>query len=243
MLDPLTLAAVLFGGCVTALGAQLYRMFRATPTPLSPPQDRAESVRRVLKHVQRVPVAALREGTAAVVLGTARKIAAIELVVSPITRTACLGFHLEIRHANFSSGVHGRWAMRQLHDRSLGSAFELVDDTGAVVRIDGHGLELAITDGQAQFYPAVPPHLQHLVPPAFHAQPVTIEEGLLQPGTRVLAGGVVTREAIAAQYRDGEAFQLALIASPQFPLVASSDLDLLAASDQPIAAAQLFGRR
>lgn len=74
-----------------------------TVAPSHPPHDRAEAVRRVLKHLQRKTIAELEEGVAAVVVGRVRAIPAIAPIVSPVSGIRCLGYHVDARRLRFDS--------------------------------------------------------------------------------------------------------------------------------------------
>jgi hypothetical protein len=207
----------------------------ALPKPGGPPEDRGEAVRRVLKHLQRKKIADVEEGTAAVIVGTVHAIPGIAPIVSPITSTSCLGYHVDIRSAVFDEFMR----LRQLKDEAACTAFEVRDDTGAI-RVDPKSLELAITDAPAMLrYPAHPSVVLARIPGWAYHLPITIEEGLLQPGMRVLVCGVAARELAPTDYRDGVP-ALLLRASTTFPLVASTDPDLLNPGERPIAPEELY---
>ena len=192
----------------------------------------------MLKHLQRKPIGELEEGGAAVVIGTVREIDGVARISSPVSTTLCIGYHLDIRHALLDDKLR----FVQLHDESRCVAFEVVDDTG-MVRVDPDGLQLAITDSATvRRNPPHPPVLGMRLPPRFRGSPITIEEGLLMPGTRVLVCGVAARDPQATDYRDGKTV-LVLRASATFPLVASSDADLFRQSDRPIAPEELHRSR
>ncbi len=208
------------------------------PLPGEPPADRGEAVRRVLKHLQRKSIGELTEGNAGVVVGTVHALEGVEWLVAPISATPCLGYHLDIRRAwlDVNSPV-----LRQLHDEARCVRFEVRDETGSVL-VDPEGLELAITDGPiGRWDPPLPPEVHSRVPPLYATSPVTVEEGLLLPGARILVCGVVARDAIASDYRDGKT-HLVLRASATFPLVASTDADLLTQGERPIAPEELHRR-
>lgn len=169
-------------------------------------------------------------------IGTVVAIDGVQRIAAPISGRDCIGYHLDIRLGVFDD--HMRF--RQLHEEARCTSFRIADETG-VITVDADGLELAITDTPATLWP--PPH-----PPALTRRigyvvrvPITIEEGMLQPGMRVLVCGVVSRELAASDYRDGTP-QLVLRASATFPLVASTDGDLFAESQRPIAPEELHRR-
>lgn len=207
------------------------------PAAGPPPEDRGEAVRRVLKHLQRKTIAEIREGDAAVIIGTVHSLDGVATIESPIGGHACLGYHVDIRSAVFDQYMR----LRQLHDEARGTLIEVRDATGSVL-VDPQGLELAITDQRAQMrHPPHPPQIVRRIPTWAHHLPVTVEEGLLQPGARILVCGVVARELAATDYRDGE-HRLVLRASATFPLVASTDRDLFDPGDRPIAPEELRRR-
>lgn len=210
---------------------------RALPAPGPPPEDRAEAVRRVLKHLQRKTIAELEEGSAAVIIGTVKAITGIATLRSPLTGTECLGFHVDVRRAYLDETLR----FRQLYELARIVEIEIEDSTGSV-RVSAEGLELAITNGSiAQWHPPLPASLFPLVPPPFRHESVSVEEGLLHPGATLLVCGVAVRELGATDYRDG-ASALVLRATATFPLVASTDPDLLLPSDRPIAPEELHRR-
>jgi hypothetical protein len=202
------------------------------PAPAGQPQDRAEAVRRVLKHLQRKTIAELTEGGAAVVEGTVRATSA-QALVSPYAGRLCVGYHLDVRLAWMDN-----FKFRQLYEEARCGDFEIEDATGRI-RVSGAGLELAITDGAFVFVDQRPPQLASRIQPG---GPLTIEEGVLVPGTRVLVCGVVTSELTATDYRDGQVVYT-LRATPSFLLVASSDRDLFFPGDRPIAPEELHRYR
>lgn len=235
---------VLFGGMVGAGSSALVQAYRRSrpggPLPIAgpAPEDRGEAVRRVLKHLQRRTIAELEEGTAAVVVGTVVAIPGVAALRSPAHDVECLGYHLDIRDSELDASL--RFA--QLHEDARCVAIEVHDETGAI-RVDPRGLELAITD--APIVLRVPPHPPALLlrlPPGAHVRGVTLEEGVLLAGMRILVCGLVARELDASQYRDGQP-TLVLRASATFPLVASCDADLFVATTRPIAPEELRTRR
>ncbi len=210
---------------------------RALPAPGPPPEDRAESVRRVLKHLQRKPIAELEEGSAAVIVGTVKAITGVALLRSPLTGTECLGFHVDVRRALLDDVLR----FPQIYETARIVAIEVEDGTGTV-RVSADGLELAITNGPiSQWEPPHPVSLLPLVPPPFRHHPVTVEEGLLQPGATILVCGVAVRELGATDYRDG-ASHFVMRATATFPLVASTDPDLVHPGERPIAPEELHRR-
>ena len=214
------------------------RTTNALPRAGGPPEDRGEAVRRVLKHLQRKTIAEVNEGTAAVIVGTVHALGGIQPIVSPITNTTCLGYHIDIRSAVFDEHMR----LRQLKDEAACTAFEVRDETGAI-RIDPQGLELAITDAPAILrYPQHRPEIRARIPGWAYHLPITVEEGLLQPGMRVLVCGVAARELAATDYRDGVP-ALLLRASATFPLVASTDADLFHPGERLIAPEELHQAR
>ncbi len=235
MLTLYFIGAVVSAVCVAAVAKR--KQPKGLPAAGPPPEDRGEAVRRVLKHLQRKSIGEIREGEAAVMVGTVLAIDGIQPLAAPISGRPCLGYHLDIRLGILDE----RMRFRQLHEEARCTSFRVVDDTGASITVDADGLELAITDTPATLWP--PPH-----PPALTQRigylvrlPITVEEGLLHPGMRVLVCGVVSRELAASDYRDG-APQLILRASATFPLVASTDADLFAEANRPIAPEELHRR-
>lgn len=237
---------LILGALVGAVGQVVVRhhrklgpeaSLRPLPAPGPAPENRAEAVRRVLKHLQRKTIAELEDGGAAVIVGTVKAMAGVAPLHSPLTGTQCLGFHLDVRHAELDASL--RFA--QLLDLAQIVEIEVTDATGTV-RVSADSLELAITDGPiGRWHPPLPPALWKLVPRQFLHLPVTVEEGLLQPGMTVLVCGVAVRELGVTDYRDG-ASTLVLRATATFPLVASTDPDLLVQGDRPIAAEELHRR-
>lgn len=218
------------------------RLFPSGPAPLpppgGPPENRGEAVRRVLKHLQRKTIAELEDGSAAVIIGTVKAIAGVAPLRSPITGTECLGFHVDVRLAELDQWF--RFA--QLSDVARIVEIEVDDGTGTV-RVSAEGLELAITDAPVHSWsPPLPAAVHALVPFQFANRPVTVEEGLLHPGARILVCGVAVRELGVTDYRDG-ASSLVLRATATFPLVASTDQDLFRPGDRPIAPEELHRRR
>lgn len=228
----------LFGGGLTALAARVFRGKGPRPLPPAggPPEDRGEAVRRILKHLQRRSIAELEDGAACVVIGTVRAIPGVAPLSSPVTGTACLGYHVDVRHAELDPALR----LRQIFEAARCVELELDDGTGTV-RVSGDGLELAITTGPIGRWPALPDVLRPHVAPRWHGQPVTIEEGLLHEGAKLLVCGVAVRELGATDYRDGRS-TIVLRASATFPLVASTDHDLLDPGDRPIAPEELRRR-
>jgi hypothetical protein len=158
--------------------------------------------------------------------------------VAPISKTACIGYHLDIRSAVLDESMR----LRQLRDEAVCTGFEVRDETGAI-RVDARGLELAITDSPASLrHPEHALEVRQRIPGWADGLPLTIEEGLLQPGMRVLVCGVAARELAPTDYRDGVP-ALMLRASATFPLVASTDADLLTPGDRPIAPEELHRAR
>lgn len=226
----------LIGGGVLGYIAKSLRDRPSKTKPLPPaggqPQDRAEAVRRVLKHLERKTIAELTEGTAAVIEGTVRAGSALALV-SPYAGRPCVGYHLDVRRAWMDN-----FTFHQVYEEARCGDFEIEDATG-IIRVSGSGLELAITDGPFVYADPCPPQLRgrvHVV------GPLTIEEGVLVPGDKVLVCGVVMTELAATDYRDGKPVYT-LRATPSFPLVASSDRDLFLPGDRPIAPEELHRRR
>jgi len=232
----LVLWCVLGGAAVLGLGYKLRpRPGRALPKPGPPPENRAESVRRILKHLQRKTIAELAEGTAGVVVGVVRARPDVDPMLAPVSGRPCLGYHLEI----YSTQFDAHWKFRQLCDEAPCVAFEVEDATGRI-GVDAADLELAITDGVGTlYYPPLPPAIGDRVPFAHMA--VTVEEGLLLDGARVLVCGLVARDTSATDYRDGQT-KLMLRASATFPLVASTDPDLMTPGKRPIDPKELYGR-
>lgn len=233
---------IVVGVSSALLTAHLRGAFRRGSTALppagGPPEDRAEAVRRVLKHLQRKTIAEVEEGTAAVIVGTVHEVPGIAPMTSPIANTMCLGYHLEIRSAVFDEHMR----LRQLRDEAACTAFEVRDETGAI-RVDPHALELAITDAPAQLlYPEHPPEIRLRIPGWAYHLPITVEIGHLQAGMRVLVCGVAARELAPTDYRDGVP-ALLLRASATFPLVASTDPDLFRPGERPIAPEELHRAR
>lgn len=229
-----TILVLVSAAAVAVVALRRQRDPNALPAPGGPPEDRGEAVRRVLKHLQRKTIGEVEEGTAAVIVGTVHAIPGIQMLVSPISRASCIGYHVDIRSAVLDDAMR----LRQLKDEAQCTAFEVRDETGAI-RVDPAGLELAITDTPGQLlHPPYAPHiLQRLHASAVHL-PITIEEGLLQPGMKVLVCGVAARELAPTDYRDGVP-ALLLRASATFPLVASTDADLMTPGDRLIAPEEL----
>jgi len=226
-----------FGVSAIAIGGWLGRRNKALPPAGEPPRDRGEAVRRVLKHLQRKTIAELGDGTAAVVMGTVRPLPGVPLLRAPFTGTECVGYHLDIRAARLEYGFH----FPQLREEARCVSFELVDASGTLT-VSAEGLELAVTDGPiGRWDPPLPPHVSALVP-GYHYFAVTVEEGLLLPGSLVLVCGVAVRELAATDYRDGNQ-ALVMRATSTFPLVASSDADLFKETDRPIAPEELRSRK
>lgn len=200
--------------------------------PPDPPETRGEKVRRVLKHVRRSSIATLQEGDAAVIEGYVRALPRSGPLTSPLAHAPCLGFHLDVRL------LAGDWRVIQLHEVARCVDFEIVDQTGAMV-VSAQGLELAITRApEHHLEPPYAPEIAAFIPQMYHYHPVTMEEGLLVPGMRILVCGVATRELTATDYRDGGS-RLVLRASQTFPLVASTDEDLFTPGDRPFAPEEL----
>lgn len=230
-----------FFGWLGSLAVRSYiQAFRRNPLPEPgpPPEDRAEAVRRVLKHLQRKSIGELDEGMAAVVVGTVHAIPGVAPLRSPSNGIECLGYHLVIRQGYLDAALR----FPQLHEDARITAVEVRDETGAI-RVDPQGLELAISGGDVKLgHPPHPPDRLSRLPPGHRYSPVTVEEGVLLPGDRILVCGLVARELDASQYRDG-APVLVLRASATFPLVASSDADLFTTTSRPIAPEELRRRR
>jgi hypothetical protein len=186
----------------------------------------------------RKTIAELEEGMAGVVVGTVHAIPGVAPLRSPARDVACLGYHLDVRDAQFDD----RLRFRQLYDEARCVALEVRDETGAI-RIDPAGLELAITDGPVTLYrPPYPRPLLDRVPRAAYLPAVTVEEGLLHDGAKILVCGLVARDvSVADDYRRGTETRV-LRASPTFPLVASTDPDLFVAGARPIAPEELRRR-
>ncbi len=237
MLD--VLAVVIAGVCGAGFVSFL-RAFRTDRTQLppaaGPPESRGEAVRRVLKHLQRRTIAELQDGDAAVVVGTVRAIAGVAPLRAPYSGQLCLGYHLEVWLASLDPRLH----LPRVHESAAIVDIEVEDATG-VLRVKREGLELAITDGFGTYHHELPPQLHGLVavPPRSFA--VTVEEGLLQPGMKILVCGIASCEQLATDYRDGTSM-LVLRASATFPLVASTDRDLMTPGDRPIAPEELRRR-
>jgi hypothetical protein len=216
----------------------LYRLRTWLPAPSGAlPEDRGESVRRLLKHLQRRSIAELAEGDAAVIVGTVRALPGVALLRSPVSNTECLGFHVDVRSGELDTFLR----FRQLQEIAQMVDIAVDDETGTV-QVRAEGLELAITDGPiGRWHPPLPPPIAALVPTRFHGHPVTVEEGLLQPGAKILVCGVVMHERSATGYRDGGTV-LVLRATQTFPLVASTDPDLLVPGERPIEPGELHRR-
>lgn len=202
---------------------------RSLPAPGDPVRDRGEAVRRVIKHIQRKTTAEVAEGTAAVVVGTARAIAGAPLLRSPLMGIECIGYHLDIRATHAAAGARPP----PLREEARCVAFDLEDAHGSLC-VAAEGLELAITDGPiGRWSPPLPPEIAALLPPAYHFWPVTVLEGVLLPGAPVLVCGMAATELAATDYRDG-APRRSLRATETFPLVASTDADLFHSSERPV---------
>jgi hypothetical protein len=218
------------------------RLFPPGPEPLpppgGPPENRGEAVRRVLKHLQRKTIAELEDGTACVIIGTVKAIPGVTPLRSPVHRIECLGFHLDVRLAELDESFR----LAQIYDLARIVEIEVDDGTGTV-RVSADGLELAITDAPLEQWQApLPKVLLDIVPPRFQHRPLTVEEGVLRAGARILVCGVAVRELGVTNYRDG-ASTLVLRATSTFPLVASTDEDLFRPGDRPIAPEELRRRR
>jgi hypothetical protein len=229
-------AVALFTGGFLGYALRALKVASDGPKPRLPPaggqpQDRAEAVRRILKHLERKTISELSEGNAAVIEGTVRASSAPGLT-SPHGGARCIGYHLDVRLAWMEN-----FKFRQIYEEARCGDFEIEDATG-VIRVSGVGLELAITDGPFVFVQRVPPPLQSRV---HHPGPLTIEEGVLLPGANVLVCGVVTSELSVTDYRDGKPIYT-LRATPSFPLVASTDRDLFLPGSRPIAPEELHRR-
>lgn len=237
----LVFASLIGGGLAGAVAVR--RTFaRVIPKPLpraaGPAPDRGEAVRRVLKHLQRRTIGELEEGTAAVIEGTVLALPGVPLLRAPVTGTECLGYHLDIRATELTDGFH----FPQLREDARCVTISVTDDTGTVL-VSGDGLELAVTDGPiGRWDPPLPAQIAALVPPTYHFWGLTVEEGLLLPGARILVCGVAVREPTATDYRDGQT-TLTLRATSTFPLVASTDRDLFQTGDRPIAPEELRKKR
>lgn len=200
------------------------------------PEDRAEAVRRVLKHLQRKTIAQLEEGSAAVIVGTVKAITGISPLHSPLSGAQCLGFHVDVRGAELDHTLR----FPQLRELAAMVEIEVEDETGTV-RVSAESMDLAITDGPiGRWDPPFPSAIHALVPG--YPRAVTVEEGLLHPGAKILVCGVAVRELGVTDYRDG-ASVLVLRATQTFPLVASTDPDLLMPGTRPIAPEDLRRRR
>jgi len=226
-------------GGMTAYGVGRLRALRkALPAPGEPLRDRGEAVRRVLKHIQRKTSSELEDGTAAVVQGTARVIPGVALLRSPLMGIECIGYHLDIRATQPTSGFH----LPQLREEARCVAFDLEDEHGTL-RVSAEGLEIAITDGPiGRWNPPLPPEIAALLPVQYQYWPVTVEEGVLLPGAPVLVCGVAVTELAATDYRDGAHLRV-MRSTSTFPLVASTDADLFKMSERPILPEELRTRR
>lgn len=192
-------------------------------------------MRRVLKHLQRKTIAELGEGTAAVIEGTVRAIGSVPPLTAPFTGKPCVGYHLDLR----TGWIDHDALFDQLYDEARCIDFELEDATG-VIRVVGAGLELAVTDGDFTFHHYPPPQIAQRV--AYHIGAMTVEEGIVVPGDKILVCGVVTSELSATDYRDGTPVYT-LRATPSFPLVASTDRDLFTPGERPLAPEELHKSR
>lgn len=210
---------------------------RALPMPGEAPRDRGEAVRRVLKHLQRKTSNELEDGTAAVVQGTARAIPGVPLLRSPLMGIECIGYHLDIRMSILSG-----YEFPQIREEARCVSFDLEDAHGTL-RVSAEGLELAITDGPiGRWSPPLPLEIAALLPPQYHYSSVTVEEGVLLPGSPVLVCGVAVTQLAATDYRDGAHIRV-MRATATFPLVASSDHDLFEMSERPVLPEELRTRR
>ncbi len=242
MPDPVGVG-VLIGLGVAGVASLARRVFRfadkdvSLPRAGGPPEDRAEAVRRVLKHLQRKTIAELEDGTAVVVVGTVKALDGVAPLVSPVTATRCLGYHVDVRLTELDEWLR----LPQVAEVARCVDFAITDETGTL-HVTSDGLELAITDGSiTRWHPPHPPPLAAMLRPEHRFRSVTVEEGLLHAGAQILVGGVVVRERAATDYRDGAA-TLVLRASATFPLVASTDKDLLEPGERPIAPEELRRR-
>ena len=126
------------------LGTLLVRAKQALVRPVPPGcpvhrrRNRGESVRRVLKHLQRKTIGELEEGTAAVVVGVVRAIPGVALLRSPATNTECLGYHLDIRGAQHEMRLDMTLRIPQVHEEARCVALEVHDPTGAL-RVGSRG--------------------------------------------------------------------------------------------------------
>ena len=217
-------AVFLFMGTIFALIRQVAskpKGARALPAPPAP-EDRAEKVRRVLKHVTRKKINELVEGEAAVVIGVAQPLPNSVPLTSPMNQQPCIAYHVEQRAPETFNSL--------LQENANCSDFLLRDDTSEVL-VRGLQLDFAVAAG---------PWVERYVPDAT-GQNRLHREALLLPGAEVsVCGAVVLRSIASADYRDSQ-HQMEIVATPTFPAVASTDDDLIAPPREQISPAQLRG--
>ncbi len=217
---------LLVGGTIFAVfrGEQIAAQRRhLTLLPVAPPPiDRAEQVRRVLKHVTRKKINELVEGEAAVVIGVAHPLPDSVPLTSPIMQQPCIAYHVEQRAPETFNSL--------LQENANCSDFLLRDDTGEVL-VRGLQLDFAV---------AVGPWVERYVLDAAGHHRLH-REALLLPGAEVsVCAAVVLRSIAASDYRESN-HRMELVATPTFPAVASTDDDLIIAPREQISPAQLRG--
>ncbi len=197
------------------------------------PIDRAEKVRRVLKHVTRKKICDLLEGEAAVLIGVAFPPPGSVPLTSPLLQQPCIAYHVEQRAANAAQTL--------VYENAKCSDFLLRDESGEVL-VRGMKLDFAVAIG-----PWVDRYLRD-------AKGLTMlhREALLLPGAEVAVCGALVMRSHAASgnapnermlgaefdYRESN-HQMEIVATPTFPAVASTDDDLIIPPDQQISPAQL----
>ncbi|HPH67261.1 MAG TPA: hypothetical protein PLF40_16010 [Kofleriaceae bacterium] len=213
------MASAIQGACVAILLlAGFYRLYqlrfvRARLPPAGETKERAEKVRRMLKHLTRKTINQLVEGEAAVVVGHAFPVAGAPPLVSLLQQQPCLAFHAEQRTAD-----------ALLREDAACGDFLLRDATGTVL-VRGAQLEFAV---------AVGPWFQRTVI-GHDGVFVVHREALLLPGAEVAVCGAVVMRALAADDYRESTHQMEIVATPTFPAVASTDDDITVPPEVPIA--------
>lgn len=195
------------------------------------PVDRAEKVRRVLKHVTRKKIGELLEGEAAVLIGVAQPLPGAVPLTSPLQQQPCIAYHVEQRATDLTQTL--------VHENASCSDFLLRDDSGEVL-VRGMKLDFAV---------AIGPWVERLLRDA-NGHTMLHREALLLPGAEVAVCGALVMRSLPASgnhertlgtesdYRESN-HRMELVATPTFPAVASTDDDLIIPPDQQISPAQL----